>query len=222
MCGKFTQLATWAEVVAFSQPLGGWKPEDATVIVATPMRMARIIVLDSAGARTSVEMRWGFADKNAATPARPKHMHARAETVDTLPTFAHAFAHHRGILLVDTFNEGEALPSGKTRQWTITPKHDHPVAIAVVFEEWRNGEASLLTFVQVTTPASALIAPVTDRMPAILRPEDWATWLGETDASPAEVKALLRTFEDEGEWTIAPQPAPARTPRQPPPQADLF
>ena len=34
-------------------------------------------------------------------------------------------------------------------------------------------------------------ASITDRMPAILQPDDWAAWLGETDASPADVKAVL-------------------------------
>jgi hypothetical protein len=42
-------------------------------------------------------------------------------------------------------------------------------------------------------------------MPAILQPEDWATWLGETDASLADPKAVLRTFDDGGNWTMAEQ-----------------
>ncbi len=63
------------------------------------------------------------------------------------------------------------------------------------------------TFIQVATPANALISRITDRMPAILQPEDWATWLGETDASPADVKAVLRTFEDGGNWTMTEQEA---------------
>jgi putative SOS response-associated peptidase YedK len=77
-----------------------------------------------------------------------------------------------------------------------------PVAIAVICEEWRNGTETLENFVQVTTPANALISRITDRMPAILPSETWPTWLGETDASPAEVKALLRTFEDGGNWVM--------------------
>ena len=64
--------------------------------------------------------------------------------------------------------EGEELENGKTRQWVITPNDGEPVAIAVIFEEWRNGADSLLTFVMVTTPPNTLIARITDRMPAIL------------------------------------------------------
>jgi len=220
MCGKFTQLATWAQVVAFSQPLGETYPAD--IVVSTPMRMARIIRLNGEGERENVAMRWGFADRKAANPSRPKHMHARAETIDTRPTFADAFAHHRGILLVQTFNEGEELPNGKTKQWTITPQDGTPIAIAVICEEWRNGEESLWTFVQVTTPASPLIAPVTDRMPAILQPGSWGKWLGETDASLADIKALLETWDDRGAWRIAPQEAKTPARNKLPPQDQLF
>lgn len=215
MCGKFTQLASWAELHAFSQPLAA-APPDAPVVVSTPMRFARIVRLDAGGARETVAMRWGFADRNAANPARPKHMHARAETIDTRPTFVDAFRHRRGILFVHTFNEGEELPSGKTRQWTITPRDGLPLAMAVIWEDWVNGEERLATYVQVTVPANATIAPVTDRMPAFLAPGQWALWLGETDAPPAQVKAALATFDDAGAWSIAPQESPAKKPKPTP------
>jgi putative SOS response-associated peptidase YedK len=153
-------------------------------------------------------------------------MHARCETIDTKPTFAKAFAHSRGILMVHTFNEGEELPNGKTKQWVITPDDGQPIAIAVICEQWTNGVETLETFIQVTTPANALISRITDRMPAILPRDSWAAWLGETGASLAEVKALLRTFDDGGNWTMTEQaPAkPSRTPKpaKPKTQQELF
>jgi len=152
-------------------------------------------------------MRWGFAGKGDKNPSRPKHMHVRSETIDKLPTFANAFTHGGGILVVQTFNEGEELPNGKTKQWVITPNDGKPIAIAVICEKWTNGDETLDTFIQVTTPANKLISRITDRMPAILRDGDWATWLGETDASFTDVKAVLRTFEDGGGWAMTEQQA---------------
>lgn len=204
MCGKFTQMSSWQEVHAFSQPLIVKKPDDQ-VVVATPMRFANIMRLDARGERELVSMRWGFAGKDDRAPTRPRHMHARSETIDTLPTFSQAFAHARGILMVETFNEGEELPNGKTKQWVITPNDREPIAIAVICEKWTNGTERLETFVQVTTPANALITPITDRMPAILPRESWAAWLGETDAGPADIKALLRTYDDNDSWSMAEQ-----------------
>src|SRR6188768_1172716 len=99
MCGKFTQMASWRDVHAFSLPL----VETDAEVISTPMRFANIIRLNDAGEREVVPMRWGFAGKGDWNPARPKHMHARSETIDRLPTFADAFAHGRGILVVHTF-----------------------------------------------------------------------------------------------------------------------
>lgn len=222
MCGKFTQMSSWKEVHDFSTPVTVYSGKEE-LVVATPMRFALVMRLDANGQRELVPMRWGFADARAANPARPKHMHVRGETIDTRPTFASAFARSRGILMVHTFNEGEELPNGKTKQWVITPADNEPIAIAVIYEEWRNGDENLLTFIQVTTPANALISRITDRMPAILPRNAWATWLGETAASPAEVKAVLQTFEDDGAWSLTEQPV-ARKPKKPvpDPNPDLF
>jgi putative SOS response-associated peptidase YedK len=207
MCGKFTQYASWEEVHAFSQPLVATGNNEA-LVVATPMRVAKVMRLGAGGQRELVAMRWGFAGKDDASPVRPKHMHARSETIDTRPTFGYAVRHGRGILMVHTFNEGEELPNGKTRQWVITPRDGQPVAIAVICERWENGPEVLDTFIMVTTPPNALIARITDRMPGILPREAWPIWLGETEAPLAEVRAVLRTFDDGGNWTMTEQDAP--------------
>jgi putative SOS response-associated peptidase YedK len=225
MCGKFTQMASWQEVHSFSQPLTVDR-SGSELVVSTPMRFAKILRLNAQGERELVPMRWGFAGKDDAAPARPKHMHARGETVDRLPTFASAFASARGILMVHTFNEGEELPNGKTKQWVITPRDGQPIAIAVICEQWTNGAEILQTFVQVTTPANALISHITDRMPAILPRNAWPMWLGEADASLVDVKALLQTFDDRGNWDMSEQVSPkaprAAQPQKSKAQQDLF
>jgi putative SOS response-associated peptidase YedK len=167
-------------------------------------------------------MRWGFS-KPENPSFKPDHMHARAETIDTRPTFAEAFAERRGIVLVETFNEGEALDNGKTQQWVIRPKDRKPIAIAVIWEEWVGDTGGEPTFVMVTVSPNQLIARITDRMPAILRQDDWGVWLGEVDAPLKDVKALLRTFDDEGVWEMTEQ-APAKSAKSAKPrsQGELF
>ena len=49
-------------------------------------------------------MRWGFP--HPRDWKRPQPIHARAETIDGLPTFAEAFrTGQRGIVVVQSFNE---------------------------------------------------------------------------------------------------------------------
>ena len=215
-------MRSWREVHAFSQPLVMAERDDA-IEIATPMRFASMLQLEPQGDREIVSMRWGFASKVDAAPTRPKHIHVRCETIDTRPTFRQAFANRRGILMVHTFNEGEELPRDKTKQWVISPGDGQPIAIAVICETWCHGEETLETFVQVTTPANALISRITDRMPAILPRQAWPIWLGETDASLDQIKAVLTTFEDRGTWTMTEQSPGARS--RPPKrhsQPDLF
>ena len=221
MCGKFTQMASWRRVHEFSGFFSR-APEDAVEVV-TPMRMASVICLNREGKREVREMRWGIADRRAKIPGeRPKHIHARAETIDELPSFAEAFVHQRGLIVVNTFNEGEEISPTKTRQHVITPRDGIPLAIAVIWERWiHRNEGELLTFAMVTTPANQLISKITDRMPAIIRPEDWAVWLGETPAALLDVKALLRPYE--GDWDMAPQAkSGGAAPGKPGFQPDLF
>lgn len=217
MCGKFTQMATWAEIATWQigetagealerQRRAGAEPERE--ITATPMRMAAILRLNETGAREMTQMRWGFSRAGSTQP-RPDYMHARAETIDQRPTFAASFAQRRGLCFVKSFNEGEEVGK-KTVQWTVTPKDGQPLAIAVIFEEWINGPERLFTFVQVTTPPNPLIATITDRMPAIIPEEHHALWLGETRAPLEEVKAILQPFDDAGNWNFAPEPKKPR------------
>jgi putative SOS response-associated peptidase YedK len=220
MCGKFTQMATWKEVVAFSQPLVAI-PEGGEVTVSTPMRLAQVMRLGEDGKREIVPMRWGFS-KPGNTSFKPDHMHARGETIDARPMFRESFAERRGIVIVETFNEGEALPSGKTKQWVIRPNDRKPIAIAVIWEDWHGDDGAIPCFIQVTVPANALIAKITDRMPAILRQVDWPVWLGETDAPLTDVKALLQTFDDAGNWDLDEQASSKSAKPKTKPQMDLF
>lgn len=200
MCGKFTAMSSYAEVVAFSQPLSG-KDDDREVTYRVVNELP-VIVLDIVeNKRRVVPMRWGFPDPKDWR--RPKPIHARSETIDTTRAFAQAFADgQRGIVLMKTFNEAPDVP-GPTVQHTITP--DTVLAAAFVWKRFDipGLPKSMFACVLCTVPANQLIAKLpTDRMPAFLAPEDWEVWLGEKPASLDEVKACLKTVEGV-RWTMA-------------------
>jgi putative SOS response-associated peptidase YedK len=221
MCGKFTAMASWREVVEFSQPLAPHQienDEDVTYGVARPLP---VIVWDrETGKRRVVAMRWGFP--HAMDWRRPQPIHARSETVDTTKAFADAFAAgQRGIVGFRTFNEGEEItrPSGKTEtvQWTIDPRDGQPRGFAFVWRRFAIADLPqpMLACVMVTVPANRLLRDTIlkhdpdPRMPAILEDADWATWLGENNATPEQAKAALRTMEGVN-WQIAPEPKKPR------------
>ncbi|HEX4158949.1 MAG TPA: SOS response-associated peptidase family protein [Rhizomicrobium sp.] len=216
MCGKFTAMASWREVVDFSQPLGiarDGPDEEVTYGVARPLP---VIVWDrETGRRRVVPMRWGFP--HAKDWRRPQPIHARSESIETTKAFAEAFATgQRGIVVFKTFNEGEEATTStgkpKTIQWTIDPRDGQPRGFAFV---WRRFELAdlpqpMLACCMVTVPANKLLRDTIlkhdpdPRMPAILEDADWATWLGENAATPEQAKAVLRTMEGVN-WEIAPE-----------------
>jgi putative SOS response-associated peptidase YedK len=202
MCGKFTAKASWSEIVdlIYATPPREAGDNDRTLTFRV-MGAVPLIVFDPvADKRRAVPMRWGFP--HPQDWKRPQPIHARAETIDTTRAFADAFQDgQRGIAIVETFNE--APDSGA--QHVITPAG----AIAIAFV-WRRFEiagapAPLFACVMVTVAANNLLSGLpTDRMPAILSPDDWAIWLGEEPASLAAVKACLKTVDD-ARWTMTPE-----------------
>lgn len=225
MCGKFTAQASWREVVAFSQPLGGGGDGggdgDEIVIYRVGSALPVIVWDAEAGMRRVVPMRWGFPDQKDWR--RPRPIHARAETVEIKEPFRTPFHDgQRGIVVFRTFNEGEEVvkPSGRTetRQWTIDPQDGRPRGIAFVWRRYviEGQPAPLLFSVMVTVPANQLIRRTVKareddpRMPAILEDAAWASWLGEDRADTATAKAPLKTMEGVN-WTSAVEPRKPRS-----------
>jgi hypothetical protein len=90
MSGKFTAQASWRDVVVFSQPLTGDSGDGGSDEGAAGETftyrvggLLPVIVWIPELQQRRTNMRWAIPDRNGA----PKHIHARAETVDRLPTF---------------------------------------------------------------------------------------------------------------------------------------
>lgn len=205
MCGKFTAMASWGDVVDFSEAFSatsGAGDNDQPVGFKV-MSQLRVIVWDrEQKKRRVIPMRWGYPRRG--NWRSPDPIHARSETIDGKPTFAPAFhAGQRGIILVKTFNEGRQISPKVTEQHTITLGDEPAGAIAMLFDTFAVPDLAepLRACVMVTVPANELIRTLTtehaesDRMPAFLAKDDWGTWLGENDPSPEQAKACLRTVE---------------------------
>jgi putative SOS response-associated peptidase YedK len=190
MCGKFTAKASWTKIVDFA-----WSDPDPDDRILTYRVMTNLpVIVHNGEKRSAVLMRWGFPHPNDWK--RPQPIHARGETIDSVPAFAGAFRDgQRGIVIVETFNE--APESGE--QHVVKPAG--PIGIAFLWRRFEIAElpAPLLACVMVTVPANALLTGLpTDRMPAMLAQGDWEAWL---TGSPGEAKACLKTLEDV-RWTM--------------------
>ena len=202
MCGRFTQMFTWAEVHAFSQPLPSEPPPDNLQprYNIAPTQDVLIVRLSAQGRREAVRLRWGLVPSWAKdTTHAARCINARAETVDTLPTFRDAFKKRRSLVLASGFYEWRKVSAKEKQPHYITAMDGRPMAFAGLWERWtpKDGGQPVETFAIITTAANALLSPLHDRMPAILDEAKQAIWLGEKNAAPSELKAMLQPYPPE-------------------------
>jgi putative SOS response-associated peptidase YedK len=71
-------------------------------------------------------------------------------------------------------------------------KDESPFAFAGIWDEWRGQENSIASCAIITTTANELLASIHDRMPVILRPESYDTWLN--DNGFTKLRSVLAPF----------------------------
>jgi putative SOS response-associated peptidase YedK len=104
-------------------------------------------------------------------------INARADTVATKPSFRSAFKSRRCLIPADGFYEWRKTEDGK-QPFHIRMKDKEPFAFAGLWERWRPEEGEPVeSCTIITTDANELMGPIHNRMPVILAPEDYATWL---------------------------------------------
>jgi putative SOS response-associated peptidase YedK len=115
-----------------------------------------------------------------------------AETVDTKPVFREAFVRRRCIVPVDNFYEWKKLGPKEKQPYAIALADRSLMALAGLWETWRSpAKETIRSFTIVTTTPNELCADLHNRMPVILPPDRWSTWLGEEAAEPDPLKSLL-------------------------------
>lgn len=131
-------------------------------------------------------------------------INARAETLAEKPAFRRAYARRRCLVGMDGFFEWlpteEMGQSGKPlkQPFFLRPKDGSLMAVAGLYEFWRNPEAAegaddawLTTFTIITTEATDDVGHIHDRMPMTVAPGCWSAWLDPSNTDPAAAGALM-------------------------------
>ncbi len=188
MCGRYASTLPpemLAELFQTSGPLPNFPPtwnmaptQTAPVIRRHPeTRERRIDVLT-----------WGLVPHFTTDPKTARRpINARAETIATSGVFRAAVRDRRCIIPATAFYEWRDEPAGK-QPFAIARQDGAPLALAGVWESWRNPDGEVLrTYAIVTTTANATMSLLHDRMPVILEAEDWPVWMGEAIGRPSEL-----------------------------------
>lgn len=134
-------------------------------------------------------MKWGLVPSWAADETiGSKLSNARAETVDTKPSFKQSFLQRRCIIPADGFYEWD--PAKIPHR--ICSSGMRPMGFGGLWDQWRLPDGDILeTFCILTVPSAKSIQNIHSRMPVVLREKDFDFWLNNTDFDRAALKRLL-------------------------------
>ncbi|MFM8429362.1 MAG: SOS response-associated peptidase, partial [Candidatus Limnocylindrus sp.] len=189
MCGRIVQSSSPEEIArefgAAIDPVmrGTWQPHWNVAPTATAALIAPHAEVEDANGtvvheRLLTYARWGLVPHWAKDESLGNRLfNARAETVETLPSFRDAFKRGRVIVPIDAFYEwenpehlealGTPIPKKAPKQpWAFLPANGAHFALAGLasIRVGTNG-APLRTFTLITTEANAVVGRIHDRMP---------------------------------------------------------
>jgi putative SOS response-associated peptidase YedK len=196
MCGRFVSAAPPALLADYLRvdeirtealdPSWNVAPTDAVYAAAETRDERRLLGT----------YKWGLVpswSKDAGSGA--KMINARVETLTK--KFARALERRRCLIPADGFYEWEKR-DGKKQPWFIHRSDGAPMVFAGLWEVWwpegvdRDEVEPLRTCTIITTDANDLVRPIHDRMPALLAPSEWDTWLDRATSDPAVLLPLLQ------------------------------
>ena len=137
-------------------------------------------VTSEAGGRRLRPMRWGFVPHWYKGPTDgPLLINARSETIAEKPAFRAAVRSNRCLVVASGFYEWHRRTGETPLPWYVTRADEAPMAFAAIWRDAGRDGTPLPSTAIVTCAANAQMAPIHDRLPVILEPEDWPLWLGE-------------------------------------------
>jgi len=182
MCGRFS-LVTVSTVISDRFKVAIEEPMRPRYNIAPGQQVPVILNTD----KEKIQMlRWGLIPHWAKDDKIGyKMINARAETLLERNSYKGPIKTKRCIIPADGFYEWKKTAAGRT-PFRITLPDESLFAFAGIYDQWED----IYSFSIITVPPNDTVAPIHDRMPAILSPEHELMWLDETPAQVVIDKAL--------------------------------
>lgn len=184
MCGRFVSATPPDQIADY------FGTEAAEVVLEPSWNVAPTkdvyAVLADGSTRHLDAFHWGLVPRWAKDPKIGSRMiNARADTLATKNAYKPAFQKRRCLIPADGFYEWRKPPEGAPKKAPKQPFFVHrpdgePYAFAGLWEVWRGSDGEqepLRSCTIITTDPNPVMATIHDRMPVILPPEAWDTWL---------------------------------------------
>ena len=201
MCGRFTLMASWEEVVAYMSLLDVEPfPPRYNIAPTQPILMVIAGAPHRAGSnlpeRSAMLVRWGLIPGWAKDPGAcpccsmpaPRRRASGPPSERRCGTAAHWSRRAASM--------NGRRSADRRKPYFLRPRGGGLVAFAGLMETYADPNGSEIdTGAILTTEASPDIADIHHRMPVVVRPEDFSRWLDCRRLEPREVADILRPPE---------------------------
>jgi putative SOS response-associated peptidase YedK len=187
MCGRFAiTLPPEAMARLFDAEPANDLPPSPRFNVCPTQTVAAVALV--AGRRRLGPMRWGFIPRWYKAPNDgPLLFNARSETVAEKPAFREAARARRCLIPATGFYEWKPGVVPK-EPWFIARADGAAMVFAGIWQVWHGPEDQRLTTCAIVTAAAeGEISALHDRVPVVLEPDDWPSWLGEAGHGAARL-----------------------------------
>jgi len=198
MCGRYTLYNTKQIPKRFGTrpPPESYQLHDSYNVA--PGQMLPVIIQTDHGRSIEI-MQWGLVPSWAKDPHIGYRMiNARAENVFEKPAWRSPARRHRCLVPASGFYEWRERPGGGAKQpFYIFPKGEEMLAFAGIYDTWHDdADDERWTYAIITTAPNDKLKTIHDRMPVILHPSDWATWLDPALQESGPLMELLKPYDD--------------------------
>lgn len=196
MCGRFTNNAK-PEQIKKEFKVGTKNPNlfQPRYNIA-PTQMIDV-VLEPDSERLLSQLKWGLVPSWAKDAEIGSRMiNARAETITEKPSFREAFRQRRCVIPASGFYEWQKMEKGAKQPYYFYLKDKEVFGFAGLWEEWldkTNGEL-FETCTIITTGANEVLKPVHERMPVILKADNYDQWLDPKENDTDKLQKLLISY----------------------------
>ena len=196
MCGRY---ALYADKNTLEREFEITVPDTALIepdYNVAPGSMRPVVLVRGTVDRVMGRLQWGLVPSFVKDTANWKPLiNARSETVNEKPSFRKAFQRRRCIVPANGFYEWKDFGNGKKVPFFIKVLDQDVFGLAGIYETYTSDDGETLhSFALLTTAANALIQPVHDRMPVILRREDYNVWLNPIQPRPEMLGGLMQPY----------------------------
>lgn len=192
MCGRFALYSNPKEIAK----IFGVEVNDPLLVSynIAPTQLVPVVCGLPERKRALVSMRWGLVPAWSKAEKKTSLINARFETLESKASFRAAAHRRRCLIIASGFYEWSH--QGPKQPYYISPEDHRPIGLAGIWERWVGEQQTLVSCCIITVEANALIAPLHNRMPAIIRPTDFAKWLDPTNENWKEIEKLVVNEEN--------------------------